>query len=168
MHLMIIQRSVRKLNPPKLFPLAGWVYHEPMLGIILSSAVSIVEDHEIIVVNLISHDLGPRLLNHIDVLVFKCKVEARRQEAVDMRRMPLNRRGCTVVAKATQLGVSHGPQYGGLRTFWAKKTVHCALEEGVTLRAMKYDGAVDDTFESECQPCADEMTRFKNRIRMCS
>lgn len=108
-----------------------------MLGIVLRGAVSIVKDHEIIVVHFVSYDLGPRLLNHVDILVFKCNVKAWRQEAVDMRRMALNRRGCTVVAEATQLGVSHGPQYDSLRNLRAKKTVHCALEEGMTLWAME-------------------------------
>lgn len=96
-------------------------------------------------VNLISYDLGPRLLDHIDVLVFKCEVEAGRQEAVNMRRTSVNRRRCVIIAETTKLGVSHGPKHDGLRTLCANEAIYCTLEEGMTLRAMDRDSAVDDT-----------------------
>lgn len=99
----------------------------------IRGAVTIIKDHKVIMVNLITYDLGPRLLDHIDVLVFKGKIEAGWQEAVDMRRMGANRRRGTIVAETTQLGVSHGPQHDGLRALCAKKTVHCAVEESMTL-----------------------------------
>lgn len=101
----------------------------------IRGAVTIIKDHKIIMVNLITYDLGPRLLDHINVLVFKCKVEAGRQEAVDMRRMSADRRRCTVVAETAQLGVSHGPQNDSLGTLCTKETVHSTREESMTLRA---------------------------------
>lgn len=55
-------------------------------------AVTIVKGHKIIMVNLISYDLDPRLLGHIDVLILNRKVKAWRREAVDMGRVGMNTR----------------------------------------------------------------------------
>lgn len=51
----------------------------------IRGAVAIVKDHKIVMVNLISYDLDPRLLDQIDIFIFKREIKARRWEAVDMR-----------------------------------------------------------------------------------
>lgn len=43
-----------------------------MLQSFIRSAFTIVKDHKIIVVNLVSHDVQPRLLDQIDNIILKC------------------------------------------------------------------------------------------------
>jgi hypothetical protein len=106
----------------------GRVYHNAMLQSFIGGTVTVIEDHEIVMVHLISYDSSPRLLDRIYDLVLESQIKTRRREAEDMRRMGVKSRRRTVVTEPSHLMILHGPEHDGLRTLCSEQTVHRTFE----------------------------------------
>ena len=111
----------------------------------IDGTFTVTEDHKVIMIDLVSYDINPRLLDHIDNVILERQVKARRREAEDMRRVRL--KGCfwARVAKSAQLVIPHGPQHNGLGSFCLHQPVNGTFEKAVALRACEGDGAIYDT-----------------------
>jgi hypothetical protein len=83
-------------------------------------------------VHLISYDISPSLLDHVNDLILPCQVKTGRWEARDMGRVLVNGSRRPVITESARLSVSHGPEYHGLRTFGVEKPVDSTLKESVT------------------------------------
>lgn len=113
----------------------------------INGTLTVTEDHKVIMVDLVSYDINPRLLDHIDKVILERQIKARRREAEDMWRVRL--KGCfwARVAESAQLVVPHGPQHNGLGPFCLHQTVNGTLEKNVALRVWEGDGAINNTCE---------------------
>lgn len=104
-----------------------------MLQSFIRGAFTVFKDHEIIVVDLISHDVHPRLFDNINNVIFKRQIKAGWREAEDMRRVDLDSRLCAISSEPTELGIPHRPQHDGVRTFCFDEPVDSPLKEFLAL-----------------------------------
>lgn len=65
----------------------------------IGGTVTIVKDHKIVMVHLVSYDSSPRLFDRLDSLILECQIKARRRKAVDVRRMAVKSRRRTVITE---------------------------------------------------------------------
>jgi hypothetical protein len=116
-----------------------------ILELIVRCTFAIVKDHKVIMVHFISYDLSPSLLDHVNDLILPCQVKTGRWEAIDMGRVLVNGSRGPVITESTRLGISHGPEYHGLRTFGVEKPVDSTFKQSVAFWPRKGDTAVDNT-----------------------
>jgi hypothetical protein len=65
----------------------------------IGGTVTIVKDHKIGMVHLVSYDSSPRLFDRLDSLILERQIKARRRKAVDVRRMGVKSRRRTVITE---------------------------------------------------------------------